>query len=140
MISHELHPSDAVQLLDEHAALLQRGERQSADTWALGLGDPELSSLMALAGHCQAALPPLAMPTASRDRLRRDLLRQATARPASDPSWRAQGTSLARRSIGWLGRPEGRWFLGGGAAVAAGLGLALALHRRHVLRASRQGA
>ena len=140
MITHDLVQPDPSLLLEQHAAYLLRGETLAAGRWAQEQVDPEMRSLMRLAERCQDTLVPLALPAAAKGRLRRDLLAQAQAGPAVEATWRAQSTALARRSIEWLGRPEGRRLLGGGSALAAGLGLVLALRRRQVLRAGRQGA
>lgn len=141
MIQSALTHPDPSLLLEEHAGLLRHGETRLAADWA-NAQDMELRSLMALAGQVQEVLTPLALPATAKARLRRALLTQAQAMPlpGAHNSWRVEGVALARRSLNWLGRPESRWLLGGGAALAAGLGVAVALRRRQGLRASRQGA
>ncbi len=131
----------AVDDLELHAALLRAGDAAAAGRMAAARPVP-LRELMDVAGMLDAALPPLAMRPQARVQMRRRLVAAAERRQKEQgPSPLAQrGLDLGRRTLTVLTQQDALRLVGAGTAVAAALGIALVVRRRHGCRQTRQVA
>jgi hypothetical protein len=127
--------------LEIHAALLRQGDAAAAGRMAAAR-PVGLRELMDVAGRLDAALPPLAMRPQARAVMRRRLVAEAERRRREHgPSPLARrGLDLGRRTLTVLTRQDALRLVGAGTAVAAALGVALVVRRRHAGRQTRQVA
>lgn len=123
-------------VLDAHARLLLLGDHLEAARVAAAL-PAATRRLMAIASSLDEVIQPLAMAPAIRGRLRQELLTTAyrglaaTGHPPLAPD---HGAVAGRRSLVVLPRSSALRLIGAGTAVAAALGVAMLVRRRHGVR------
>lgn len=123
-------------ILDAHARLLLLGDHLEAARIAAGSA-AATRRLMAIASSLDEVIQPLAMAPATRGRLRQELLTTAYRELAATGHPHlaaAQGAVAGRRSLAVLPRSNALRLIGAGTAVAAALGVAMLVRRRHGAR------
>jgi hypothetical protein len=132
--SRDLTTTEAA--LDRHARLLLQGEHLEAAGMA-ATHPEDIQQLMGIASSLDELLQPLAMAPVMRGRLRQELLSRAYRRQEATFEAEAQARSGGyprRLSALRLPRSNALRLIGAGTAVAAALGVAMVVRRRHGAR------